>query len=96
MTLDTVRKVCREFKILRQKGNLNIDYNLGKCLKHSFDFVKVCLNYESNVDIVMERNVFGRLVLKDYQLQNYKWFLEPEYVPVKSLQAKNISTLKML
>ena len=96
MTLDTVRKVCREFKILRQKGNLNIDYNLGKCLKHSFDFVKVCLNYESNVDIVMERNVFGRLVLKDYQLQNYKWFLEPEYVPAKSLQAKNISTLKML
>ena len=46
MSLDTVGKVCCEFKILRQKGNLNIDYNLGKCLKHSFDLVKVCLNYE--------------------------------------------------
>ena len=94
MTLDTVRKVCREFKILRQKGNLNIDYNLGKCLKHSFDFVKVCLNYESNVDIVMERNVFERLVLKDYQLQNYKWFLEPEYVPRKVTAGKKYIDLE--
>ena len=46
MSLDTVGKLCREFKILRQKSNLNIDYNLGKCLKHSFDLVKVCLNYQ--------------------------------------------------
>ena len=34
MSLDSVGKVCREFKILRQKSNLNIDYNLGECLKH--------------------------------------------------------------
>ena len=76
-------QLCREFKILRQKSNLNIDYNLGKCLKHSFDLVKVCLNHESNVDIVMERIVFESLVFKDYKLQNYKWFLEPEYMPRK-------------
>ena len=31
----------------------------------------------------MERIVFERLVFKDYKLQNYKWFLEPEYVPRK-------------
>ena len=58
MSLDTVGKLCREFKILRQKNNLNIHYNLGECLKLSFDLVKVCLNCESNVDIVMERIVF--------------------------------------
>ena len=29
----------------------------------------------------MERIVFEGLVFKDYKLQNYKWFLEFEYVP---------------
>ena len=72
MSLDTVGKLCREFKILRQKSNLNIDYNLGECLKHSLDLVKVCLNYESNVDIAMEKIMFERLFFKDYKLQNYK------------------------
>ena len=83
MILDTAGNLCHEFKILRQKSNLDIDYSSGECLKHSFDLVKVCLNYESNVDIVMERIVFEHLVFKDYKLQNYKWFLEPEYVPRK-------------
>ena len=46
MILDTVGKLCREFKILRQKSNLNIDYNLGECLKLSFDLVKLGLNYK--------------------------------------------------
>ena len=72
MSLDTAGKLCREFKILRQKSNLNIDYNLGECLKHSLDLVKVCLNYESNVDIAMEKIMFQRLFFKDYKLQNYK------------------------
>ena len=72
MSLDTVDKLCRVFKILRQNSNLNINDSLGACLMHSFDFVKVCLNYESDVDIVMERIVFERLVFKDYKLQNYK------------------------
>ena len=89
MSLDTVGKLCHEFRILRQKSNLNIEYSLDKCSKHSFDLVKVCLNYESNVDIVMERIVFDRLNFEDYKLQNYKWLLEPEYVPCKA-------TLKML
>ena len=31
----------------------------------------------------MERVVFERLVFKDYKLQNYKWFLEPEYMTGK-------------
>ena len=31
----------------------------------------------------MERTVVELLVFKDYKLQNYKWFLEPEYVPRK-------------
>ena len=79
MSLDTVGKLCREFKILRQTSNLNINYNLGKCLKPSFDLVKVCLNYESNVDIVMERIMSESHVLRYYKLQNYKWFLEPGY-----------------
>ena len=83
MSLNTVGKLCREFKILRQKGNLNINYSLSECLKHSFDLVKVCLNYESNMNIVMEGIAFERLVLNDYRLQNYKWFLEPDYVPRK-------------
>ena len=86
MIVDTVAKLCREFKILRQKSNLNIGYSLGECLKHSFNLIKVCLNYESNVDIVMERIVFDYLVFKDYKLQNYKWFLEPGYVLVRQLQ----------
>ena len=85
MTLDTVGKLCHKFEILRQKSNLSIDYSLGKCFKHSFNLVKVCLNYESDVDIVIERIVFERLVLKYYKLQNYKWFLEPEYVPRKAI-----------
>ena len=72
MSLDTVGKLCREFKILRQKSNLNIDYSLCECLMHSFHIVKVCLNYKSNVDIVMERIVFEHLVFKHYRLQNYK------------------------
>ena len=75
---------CHEFNILKQKSNLNIDYSLGKCLKHLFNLVKVCLNYKSNVDIVMERIVFEHLIFKDYKLQNYKWFLELEYVPRKA------------
>ena len=58
MSPDTVGKLCREFKISRQKSNLNINHSLRECLMHSFDIVKVCLNYESNVDIVMERIVF--------------------------------------
>ena len=36
------------------------------------------------MDIVIERIVFDYLVFKDYKLQNYKWFLEPEYVPRKA------------
>ena len=72
MSLDTVGKLCREFKILRQKSNLNTDYSLYECWMHSFDIVKVCLNYKSNVDIVMERMVFELLVFKHYKLQNYK------------------------
>ena len=68
MNLDTVGKLCREFKILRQKSNLKIDYSLCECLMHSFNIVKVCLNYESNVDIVMEKILFERLVFKDYKL----------------------------
>ena len=66
MSLDAVH----EFKILRQKSNWNINYYMGECLKHSFDLVKLCLNYESNVDIAMERIMFERLILKDYQLQH--------------------------
>ena len=34
-------------------------------------------------DIVMEIVVFKCLFLKDYRLQNSKWFLEPDYVPHK-------------
>ena len=83
MSLDIVGKLCPEFKILRQKSNLNFNYSLGECLKNSFNLAKVSLNYKSNVDIVMERIVFELLVFKDYKLQNYKWFLEPEYVPHK-------------
>ena len=79
MSLGTVGKLCREFRIFSQESN----YSLNECLKHSFNLVQVCLNYESNVDIVIERIVFERLVFKDYKLQNYKWFLEPEYVPRK-------------
>ena len=84
MSLDTVGTLCHEFKILRQESKLNIVYYLGECLKHSFDLVKVCLNYKPNVDIVRERIMFERLVLKDYKLQNYKWFLEPDYAPRKA------------
>ena len=91
MSLDTVGKLCREFKILRQTSNLNINYNLGKCLKPSFDLVKVCLNYESNVDIAMERIVFERHFLKDYKLQNYNWFLEPAYAPRVVTRTKYIN-----
>ena len=47
--------------------------------------MKICLNYESNVNIVMERIVFERLVLKDYKLQNYKCFLEPDYIVFKNV-----------
>ena len=83
MILDTVGKLCREFKILRQKSNLNIDYNLGECLKLSFDLVKLGLNYKSNVDIAMERVVVERLAFKDYKLQNFIWLREPEYIPRK-------------
>ena len=83
MNLDTVGKICREFKILKQKSNLNIDYSLGECLNYSLSIVKGCLNYESNVDIVAKRIVFERLVLKDYKLKKYKWFLEPDYTPRK-------------
>ena len=90
MNLDNVGKICREFKILRQKSNLNIDYRSGECLKHSFDIVKVCLNYKGNVDIVAKKIVFKRLVLKDYKLQNYKWFLEPDYIPRKVIGIKYI------
>ena len=42
----------------------------------------------------MERNVFGCLVLKDYQLQNYKWLLEPEYVPRKVTAGKKYIDLE--
>ena len=33
----------------------------------------------------MERIVFERLVLKDYKLQNYKCFLEPDYIVFKNV-----------
>lgn len=32
----------------------------------------------------MERMVSERLVFKDYKLQNYKWFLETQYVRRKA------------
>ena len=78
MSLDIVGKLCREFKILRQKCNLSIDYNMGGSI-----LLKICLNYETNVDIAMERIAFKHLVFKNYKLQNQKWFLEPEYVSSK-------------
>ena len=33
----------------------------------------------------MERIVFERLALKDYKLQNYKCFLEPDYIVFKNV-----------
>ena len=44
----------------------------------------------------MERIVFERLVFKDYELQNYKWFLLPEYVPRKATAGIKYINLKML
>ena len=42
------------------------------------------------MDIVAKRIVFERLVLKDYKLQNYKWFLEQNYIPHKVVAIKYI------
>ena len=64
---------------------------MGECLKYYFNLVKVCVNYESNVDTVMERMVFECLVLKDYKLQTYKWFLEPDYAPWVVTRTKYIN-----
>lgn len=84
MSLDIVGKLCCEFKILRRKSNLNINYSFSESLKHSSDLIKVCLDYEPNVDTIIKRIVFERPIFKDSKLQNYKWFLEPEYVPCKT------------
>ena len=91
MSPNTAEKLCPKFKILRQKSSLNIDFSLVKCLKHSFDIVKVCLNYKSNIDIVTKRIVFEHLVFKDYKLQKYQWFLEPDYGPRKTIGIKSIN-----
>ena len=61
-----------EFKILRQKSNLNIDYNLSECLKHSFNLGKVCLNYKSKENIVIERFVFSCLNVPFSKIINCK------------------------
>ena len=39
----------------------------------------------------MERMVFECLVLKDYKLQTYKWFLEPDYAPGVVTRTKYIN-----
>ena len=49
---------------------------------HSFGFVKFRLNYESNVDIIMEIIVFERLAFYNKSL------LEPEYIPCKAAAGK--------
>ena len=33
------------------------------------------------MNIAMERIAFECLILKDYRLQNCRWFLKPDYVP---------------
>ena len=43
------------------------------------------------MDIVAERIVLECLVLKDFKLQNYKWFLEPDYIPRKVIGIKYIN-----
>ena len=87
MILDTVGKLCREFKILRQKSNLNIDYNLGECLKHSFDLVKLGLNYKSNVDIVRKESLLNVSLSKTINCKTLSGFENLNTYHVKSLQA---------
>ena len=40
MSLNIVGKLCREFKILRQKSNLNIDYHLSGMFEAFLPFGK--------------------------------------------------------
>ena len=35
--MDTVDKLCCEFKVLRQKKGRSIDYSLKECVAHSFE-----------------------------------------------------------
>lgn len=43
------------------------------------------------MDIVTKRILFEHLVFKDYKLQNYQWFLEPDYGPRKTIGIKYIN-----
>ena len=86
MSLDTVGKLCCEFKILRQKSNLNIDYNLGKCLKHSFDLVKVCLNYQMWI-LLWKESCLNVSFLKIMNCKTISGFYYPNTCLVKPLQA---------
>ena len=43
------------------------------------------------MDIVTKRTLFEHLVFKDYKLQNYPWFLEPDYGPRKTIGIKYIN-----
>ena len=79
--MDAVYKFCREYKVLKQKRGLSIDYTLKEW--RSFETVVVYLNY----DIRMERTAFERSI-KDYKLENYGWILQFEYAHQKMNKTK--------
>ena len=72
--MEEIGPVSRQFQILRENCDLNIQYSIIECYKHSFEKAIVYLNYDDdkNIDIMTEREKFEDIV-------EDSWYLIPTY-----------------
>ena len=42
---------CRYFKLMTENCDLNIEFSIHECLKHSIDKIIIFLNYDEGISI---------------------------------------------
>ena len=88
--MEDVSAVCRQFKLLREKCHLNIEYSLIECYKHLMEKVIVYLNHSDNknIEVKTKRKKFEDIA-EDSLLKNFGWYL------IKQMQS-GLSTTMLL
>ena len=76
--MEEIGTVCCQFQILRENCDLNIQYSIIECFKHSFEKAIVYLSNKKNIDIMTEREKFQDIP-KNSLLKSSDWYFVPTY-----------------
>ena len=82
--MEELGTVYRQFQILRDNCDLNIQYSIIEYYKHSYEKAIVYLNYDGdkNIDDMTEREKFEDIV-EGSLLKGSGWYLVPSYIEYK-------------